>query len=596
MCGFTGVVSFNEINSSLLELSNRHSVCRGPDNLSNTKGFHDIYYDFWFNRLSIVDLSSEANQPMNSQRTNSILMFNGEIYNSQYLRNKIIKNKFDFQTSHSDTETLLAGLEVYGIEFIQKIDGQFSFIYFDKPNKKIFLGRDRLGQKPLYYKLDNKSLSFASNLKSLLELSHDLELDENSLHQYIRYGINFTPNTLFTDFYKLNPGTYTVIDYSNNYLSKNEHIYWSPDEFVDNKKFNLNEFYSLFSEAVEKRMISDVPIATFLSGGIDSTSIVKKLFDLDFKVNTFSVIVKNKKFNEKKYIDQVVNKYKTNHKDVIIDENISNNLVLSAIKSLDEPYSDPSIVPTFFLSQLMSKDYKVAISGDGGDELLGGYYRMKNHLKNKNIYKNSISKLYKFYPTLFGTGTKFMSLSSNQINSYLAYLEDQKFSNKLFENEIEDNFKMKATNNNNIYKEILKCEYKYYLSNQMMFKVDRASMANSLEVRSPFVDHKLVEYVFSHSTEYFDSNTQKYPLYNFLSSDFDQQFLKRPKQGFIFDYRNWVFLNMKLIYEEIEKSKISKYLNTTYILNLQKIPSRVNALRIWKVFVLSVYLNDVNNL
>ena len=592
MCGFTGSVSFNEIDEIKLEKSNIHSHCRGPDNISNVVGKDDVCYNLWFNRLAILDLSTKANQPMVSEDSNSIIMFNGEIYNSNILREKISGHNYNFQTSHSDTETLFAGLNIYGINFINELDGQFSFFYLNKKKKKIYFARDRVGQKPLYVSTTKKNILFASNLRSILEFKSNVEIDNDSINQYLAYGANFAPRTLFKNIYKISAGNYLEIDYGGGEFIKRSVEYWNPASFIDNKKFNQVEFESLFAESVSKRMISDVEIANFLSGGIDSTSIVKNLSDLNYKVNTFSVIVGNQKYNEKKYIQKVVNKYKTNHKEIIVDERISNLIINEAIKCLDEPYGDPSVVPSYYISKLISKNYKVAISGDGGDELLGGYYRLKNHLKKKKYLDNLISNLYKIYPSFLGTGSKLKSLSSNSFEAYLSYLEDAKFIKLLGINELAKSLRANINEKEPLYKSLLSLEYKYYLADQMMFKVDRTSMANSVEVRSPLVDHKLVEYIFSHSFEYFDSKNQKLPLQSYLSNDFSTKFLNRPKQGFVFDYKKWVYKNFSIINEEIVSSKLDKFVSSKSLLKLKFIKTRINALRIWRLFVLASYLNE----
>jgi len=594
MCGFTGSISFDEINEIKLQKSNQHSHCRGPDNISNIKGKEDIYYNLWFNRLAIVDLSTQANQPMVSQDKNSIIMFNGEIYNSNTLRKKIAKHNYEFQTSHSDTETLFAGLNIYGINFINEIDGQFSFFYIDKKKKKIYLARDRVGQKPLYINTTKENILFASNLRSILDLKNKVEIDKDSIDQYLAYGTNFAPRTLFKDIFKIPAAHYLEIDYMGDKFIKKSVEYWNPSSFIDNKEFSQVEFETLFKESVEKRMIADVEIANFLSGGIDSTSIVKNLSDLNYRVNTFSVLVGNEKYNEKKYIQEVVNKYKTNHEEIIVDEKISNQIIKEAIKCLDEPYGDPSIVPSYYISKLISKNFKVAISGDGGDELLGGYYRLKTHLKKKNYISKVVSKLYSIYPTFLGTGSKFKSLDSNDFEAYVSYLEDSKFIKLLGISQLPQSLRMKMNNEDPLYKSLLALEYKYYLADQMMFKVDRTSMAHSVEVRSPLVDHKLVEYIFSHSFEYFGSNNQKLPLQNYLSNDFSQDFLNRPKQGFVFDYKKWIYKNFSLIKKEIESSQLKKFIGSKYLFKLNFIKTRINALRIWKLYILASYLNETS--
>ena len=386
MCGFTGVISSNEINNENTKESNQFSLCRGPDNQKNLTGSSGKYnYDLWFNRLSIIDLSEKANQPMESSISDSLIMFNGEIYNSQFLRSKIIGKKYKFITSHSDTETLLAGLEIFGIDFIKQIEGQFSIFYWNKRLNKIYLIKDRLGQKPLYFSISNNELLFASNKKSLLRMKKDLDINLNTIHQYIAYGVVFSPNTIYQNIRKVVPGSYIEVDYKLDKFQQKAITYWKPENYLDNKNFNQDEFIEIFKESVKKRLVSDVPIANFLSGGIDSTSIVKCLTEIDANVNTFSVIVDNKDINEKKYIDQVTQKYGTNHNEAFVNSSISDTSVREALLSMDEPYGDPSIVPSFELSKLISNQFKVAISGDGGDELLGGYLRMKNHLIKKYI-------------------------------------------------------------------------------------------------------------------------------------------------------------------------------------------------------------------
>jgi len=595
MCGFTGELSFNNIDNTLLKKANNHSICRGPDNLTNHIENGILNMSLWFNRLAIIDLSEKANQPMISEDSNSILMFNGEIYNSENLRTDLKKNGYKFRTSHSDTETLLAGLDIFGIDFINQLEGQFSFCYINKIIKKVYFARDRLGQKPLYIKINEKKITFCSNLKSILELDKDVSIDQESIEQYVAYGINFAPRTLFKTIQKINPATYLEIDYSDNKFIKKEKNYWEPDLYLNNKNFNYENFQQLFSESVKKRTISDVPIAAFLSGGIDSTSIVKKLQDLGHSTNSFSVVVDNKTYNEKEFIDKVVNTYKTKHYETNIDSEISDEIINMSIKALDEPYSDPSVVPSYYLSKLISKKYKVAISGDGGDELLGGYYRIKNHIQKKGFWKNSISKLYFIYPAILGSGTNLKSMSNNYKESYISYLEDGKFFKLLFKKNISQDLRININHSGSTYKTLLKTDYVHYLSDQMMFKVDRTSMSNSLEVRSPFVDHKLIEYIFSHDTDYFDRNNQKLPLKKYLSSDFNKYFLERPKQGFVFDYKKWVFLNLDHIFNVINKSKANEYLNIKNLYKLRFFKTRMNSLRIWRIYVLACYLNDVSD-
>lgn len=596
MCGFTGCFSFRNISSQDIDEGNKLAVCRGPDNQKNISGSEDINFDLWFNRLSIIDLNDNANQPMVSSSLNSLIMFNGEIYNSNKLRQKKELKNYDFKTSHSDTETLLAGLEISGIEFINNLEGQFSFIYWNKQEKKIFFVKDRLSQKPLYFNLNENTITFASNLKSILKILKNNHVNDNYIKQYIAYGVVFSPNTIFDNIHKVEPGHYLEIDYIDNIFKSTVNKYWQPFDFIENKKFSQEEFLDIFSESVEKRLVSDVPIASFLSGGLDSTSIVKKISELGDRVNTFSVVVDKSEINEESYIKEVVSKYNTNHSQIKVESSISSKNVFEALDCLDEPYGDPSIVPSFLLSKLISQDFKVAISGDGGDELLGGYSRMKNHLVKRSKLKNLYSKLYKTYPPLFGTGTRLKSFSNDFLEAHKSYIEDEKLVSLLFDTQINSQSGINFIEDKSLYKSVLINEYKYYLSEQMMFKVDRASMANSLEVRSPLVDNKLVEYILNTSHNYISKESQKLPLVDYLKEDFDSSFLNRPKQGFVFDYHTWVFENFNLISDIIDNSELNKYFHTNKIYMLNKFKTRINALRLWRIFVLANYLNSIKSL
>ena len=595
MCGFTGELSFINASFEQIKKANNFSIPRGPDKTSNYYGSDFLNFNFWFNRLAIIDLSEKADQPMISKDKNFILMFNGEIYNSPQLRKILKKQNYKFNTSHSDTETLFAGLQLFGIDFIEQLEGQFAFFFWNKLTKTVYLVRDRLGQKPLYYLNSEKNFLFASNLKSIISNTQNLRLNKDSISSYLLFGSIFSPQTLFEGINKLNPGHYLEIKYENESFIQKKIKYWDVQNKLDNKKFQIDEFSNLFENAVLKRTLSDVPIASFLSGGIDSTSIVKKQFDNQLEINTFSVIVNNEKLNEKKYIDQVVKKYSTNHYEVKIDSQISREKIIECLTSLDEPYADPSVVPSYILSEEISKHFKVALSGDGGDELLGGYERIKKHKNNLFQNKHIYGLLYKFYPTLFGSGTKLKAKRSIA-DSYLAYLGDEKFLYSLLnqKSNIEDfvNFMDLGS----IYKSILNCEYNYYLSEQMMYKVDRTSMANSLEVRSPLVDHLLVEYVFQHSEEYFYTEKNKFFLYDYLSQDFEQTFLERPKQGFVFDYQDWVYSNLDFIFDKIKSSEINDLIEIEKLYKFKYVQTRINALRIWRIFVLSNYLSEIRNL
>ena len=595
MCGFTGSVSVKNIDISLIEEANKFIECRGPDTKCFIEKKYNTYnLNFWFNRLSILDLSEEANQPMYSKDFNTMVMFNGEIYNHVELRKDLENQGLKFYTSHSDTETILVGLSYYGIKFLSKLRGQFAIAFFDERVSKLHLIRDRLGQKPLYYYLDNENIHFGSSLLSLLKIIKEYKIDENQLYSYLDYGIVSSPFTLFKNVYKLMPSEIITVDLMKNKFAAQKSKYWNVENFLDDKPFDVEEFFSIFTESIDLRTTADVPVANFLSGGVDSTSIVKNIVDNQKGVNSFSIYLEDSKYDESKYIKEVVSKYSLDHKSTTISSNISFDQINQSLDSLDEPYSDPSVVPSYILSKQISQFYKVAISGDGGDELLGGYERTMRSLQKSSFISNLISKTYNIYPPILGTGNKLLSKSSSLETKYRSFLEDKKLIKLLNvssgNNTYADGLDYKDVE---YYKKLLIADYKLFLPEMMMFKIDRTSMANSLEVRSPFVDHKLIEYVMSNNTTYLNPNKPKEILKNYLSVDFSDNFIDRDKQGFVFDVESWVFNNLDYISDKISNGHVVNALNDNIINLLSINKSRINGQRLWKLFVLEHYLERV---
>tara|TARA_B100000579_G_scaffold434656_1_gene456004 strand:- start:1459 stop:3261 length:1803 start_codon:yes stop_codon:yes gene_type:complete len=597
MCGFIGGISKTPLSSSNFNQANSHIICRGPDknlffNNKNTVFTNslDNYYHFEFNRLSILDLSESANQPMYSSTFDSLLMFNGEIYNHAELRDELKSNGVKFQTSHSDTEVILKGLSKFGMDFIEKLNGQFSIFFINNKSKKAYLARDRLGQKPLYFSLKNNTLLFSSNFISINELLTSSTINEESLNNYLNLGVIPGEKTLIDDISEVLPSQIVEVDIQNLQI-KRKKIYWDISKLNTNFSFNNEEYFSLFDNAVKIRQNADVPVAYFLSGGIDSTSIVKSAQQTSGdKINTFSVIQGNSKYDESYWSDIAAQVFNTNHTKQLIDSNLNIESIQSALCSLDQPYFDPSVLPSFLLSKEISKHYKVAISGDGGDELLGGYERI---IKSDSIkLRTNFSKLlFNIYPSIFGTGNKILRYSKKNVNAYWSFHEDLKLLNLLKMNPI---FSYRNNYTNSKYnlslKELMIADYKFFLSEMMLFKVDRTSMANSLEVRSPFLDHRLIEYVLGSNLSFIDSNNPKIIMKNYLKENFDEEFLNRKKQGFVFDVENWVFENINYIKSEMKNSIIINEFNKDIFNKLSLIKSRVNGIRIWKLFVLENFM------
>ena len=602
MCGFLGKISNEPFATDKFELANQHNICRGPDALKKIEGqFSEFesfesnsFYSFLFNRLSIIDLSDKAMQPMVSKEFKTMILFNGEIYNHRELRILLEKKGIKFNTSHSDTEVLLNGFSYFGTSFAQKIIGQFAIAFVDIKNEKLYLIRDRVGQKPLYYNIGIKDISFSSNLKSLLKINNEKELDNVQLINYVNFGVVPSPNTLFKNVYKLEPGSVVEVDFSKDKLEKKAYNYWKIENYISNNKFDSEEFFNIFFNAVEMRLESDVPVANFLSGGIDSTSIIKALHDMNVEeINTFSITNFEKKYDESKWSDLVIDKYNTNHTKSEIASTIPNQDIFDSIDIFDEPYSDPSTVPSYILSKAISGAYKVAISGDGGDELLGGYERLNKTLSYKSTLRSSLSGLYNLYPSFLGTGNRFLRESNDLKQSYSSFFEDLKLLKILNlepKNKFSDNY---MGNTENSYKELLLSDYKLYLYEMMTHKIDRTSMANSLEVRSPFLDHRLIEYIFTSDNSYYENSNPKKILKNYLSEDFDNEFLDRKKQGFVFNLEGWVYNNLDTIEDTLKDGKYIQSFNKNILKILSINKSRINGQRIWKLFFLERYLRNI---
>ena len=600
MCGYLGQVSFNNINDNLVEKCNEKIVCRGPDEkkifTSKSSDYHklngNLNLSLIFNRLEILDLSSQASQPMISEQFSSILMFNGEIYNHRELRKNLENENVEFKSSHSDTEVVLNGISKHGIDFINKLVGQFAIAYIDLKLNKIYLVRDRIGQKPLFYSLNNESLYFGSNLKSIKKLTNNDSVDIQQLNNFLNLGVVPSPNTIYQNIYKVKPAEVIEFTFNDMKITHKNMIYWNPSDYLSEKEFNDHELMNLIKNSLSTRMKADVEIANFLSGGIDSTSLIKLASKGD-DIYSFSMSVNEENYDESRWFNYVSELYNTKNTTVNLNSNnLSKEEILESINIFDEPYSDPSTIPSYFLSKSISKNFKVAISGDGGDELFGGYERLYLTVQKKGIMNNIFAMLYDYYPAFLGTGNRLLRNSKDLKISFASFLEDRKFL-KLLKITTDFNFIEKYLNNcESDIKNLMIADIRFYLSELMMLKVDRTSMANSLEVRSPFVDHRLIQYILEHEFTDENLNNPKKLLKEFLSPDFNNEFLNRKKMGFVFDLETWIYNNKSYVKSIIKNSEHLKIINLKKISFLFFYKSRINAIRIWKLFFLAIYLDD----
>jgi len=374
MCGICGIINLKKrtkINKEIIRDMNKLLHHRGPDD----EGYYfSDYVCMGHKRLSILDLSKKGRQPMKSRKGSLIISYNGEVYNFKEIREELIKKGYTFK-SKSDTEVILKSYEEWGINCLKKFNGMFAFALYDKKKDIVFLVRDRLGIKPLYYSIFDDRLIFGSEIKSILQYpGFKRKLNKEAISSYLSYRYVLGKETLFKNIYKLLPGQYLKI--KKDKIQKS--VYWKiPLPSFDSDKgeeFYINKIRKLVIESVKKRMISDVPLGAYLSGGLDSSIIVSILAkNMNKPVNTYTIGFKEKGFNEFKYSKEISNMYRTNHKEIILDIKNYFETIINLIQYKDLPLSVPNEVPLFLMSKELKKDITVVLSGEGADEIFGGY-------------------------------------------------------------------------------------------------------------------------------------------------------------------------------------------------------------------------------
>jgi asparagine synthase (glutamine-hydrolysing) len=568
MCGIAGFLSYKSVfHEEQLRTMTKKLIHRGPD----AEGY---YYDgicgLGHRRLSIIDLSANANQPMYSSNERYVIVYNGEVYNFKEISTLLLQvpgNKdFQFRTS-SDTEVILEAFLQFGIDFVHHLNGMFAIAIYDSVQKELFLFRDRLGIKPLFYFWDGSNIAFASEIKSIESISEiSLKINKNSIAEFLHLGFIPAPNTIYESIYKLNPGCYIKID--RNGLTKVK--YWNLSEklnsqVIKNKEEALVKLSDLLMSSVQYQLRSDVPYGVFLSGGIDSSLITTYATILsNVKINTFSIGFLESNVNEAVYAKAVASHLGTNHHEFIISHREVIDSIESGFEAYDEPNADSSIIPTLLVSKLAKEHVTVALSGEGGDELFLGYgsYQWARRLSSP-LYKmlkkpaagilKHMSSRYQRIGKMIDTSTSYnlrghifsqeqYFFSNKEISnlafppsSYPGYLEE------FIENEISilkpateiligpsNNFRLL-----NAMEQQALFDIRYYLPDDLLTKVDRASMHYSLETRVPYLDHRVLEFALNISPDLkFRDNTPKYILKEILYQYVPKQLFDRPKQGF----------------------------------------------------------------
>lgn len=576
MCGILAIFSNGNvnINEDEIQLGISNLSHRGKDNISVKKIDHNYLAHC---RLSIIDLSNNANQPIENESSDIFLICNGEIYNYKELKKELISKGHNFK-SNSDNEVIIHGYEEFGFKILDYLIGMFAFVIYDKKNNIILAARDRFGIKPIYYTYQNNTLILSSEIKGLLNFRFVKKtISLKSICSYLTYRYIPSPDTIFENIYKLEPATYLV--FKENKISTIK--YWELQE----KNINITkyEFEELFYSELEKSFlihtISDVNFGLFLSSGYDSSFLAYLAYKYNYSLDTFTIGFDNWIRSEEK-VSQLTAKifnHKNYYKTIKI---IEYDLLEKIIYYFDEPIADISIIPTFLVSQLASEKHKVVISGDGADELLVGYNW------TRQLYNNYCIKLLnKTYPNIipyYYAKKLAMGLFDKK--------ELKKIISSKYHNAIYDPFyfyKKNFRTDLHLLKAIQYLDIKTFCSELVLTKVDRCSMANTLEVRVPFLNHKLFELVFSVPVNYyFNKKQHKILLYNKLKKHITARILKRPKLGFVGPdelYKNYNLYKNYLSKSMLVKDGIinDKTLNE-YLINSDH-------WRLWKILLLELW-------
>lgn len=580
MCSILGYLNTN-LSLSEVDKQNQKMSHRGPNN-STVKEykFKNKNLIFAHNRLSIQDLASHANQPMENERY--VIVFNGEIYNHLEIRKDL---KFtDFKT-HSDTETLLFAFSEFGIEnTIEKLNGMFAISLLDKIEQKIYLMRDRVGIKPVYYTFQNGEFAFSSELKGFAPHLTNV-VSGKALIQFLTLGYIPKDSSYYENVKKLSPAHYLVFDGENISVKK----YWDLPKEKLNISFNeaVNKTQELIENSVRRRLLSDVEVGTFLSGGIDSSLItaIAQKHSLH-NIKTFSIGFEDKRYDESIYAKEVAKHLKTDHHEYKFNAKDVLDLVDTFDTYYDEPFGDASALPTMLLSKITKDKVTVALSGDGGDELFLGYdrYFLVDEYYKKFQKIPQVARSIMSFAARISNNDKLEKISHplkklNLTNMYsLLYSAVKPWE---LNNMFNDDFVKEAFGKNELnlfdvlgididfvnIDDFSRLDFYRYLPDDILTKVDRASMASSLEARVPLLDHNVVEFAYSLPQELKLHKGKKSILKEVLYKYVPKELVDRPKQGFGVPLKHWFRNELKeALFEKIET--LDERFNKKYVLDI----------------------------
>ncbi len=587
MCGILGQINLSSpINKALFDTMLDTLAHRGPDgrgvHVSNTQ-----HLAFGHRRLSFLDLTAAGKQPMLNADNNVWITFNGEIYNYLELKAELSAT-YSFKTG-TDTEVLLTAYQAWGIEFIHKLKGMFAFALYDETKNKLFLVRDRFGIKPLYYYKHNNCLIFASELKAIMASGIvPKEVDFSAFADYFVYRYIPSPKTIWKQVYKVPPACFLEIDTKNLTIAETEYFKLQADDVSFEEGRLVAEVQRILLQSVREHTRSDVPVGSFLSGGYDSSALVYLMKRMGLNPNTFSIGFLNWENSEDKYAKIVANHLDVNNKAIVADEDSLKYVDVMA-SVYDEPIADISIVPTYMVSKLARTQVKAVLSGEGADEVFGGY-TWQHDFMAKQKKGNWFNRIFKadtptdtvaFYAQAMAMGWFDAEELRKMLHPNLhQYIPDDVhwFYRKNFNPSLSP------------LKSIQYLDIKCFMGELVLTKIDRASMANSLEVRVPFLDHLLIEKIFTLTeSSYYKPSQTKFLLYKNINMYLPEKILERKKQGFVGP--DSYYMDLDFYKSQLSDSVLVKFgiINQSY---LDDLFTQSYNWKLWKILIMEKWFSQ----
>ncbi|HNQ67651.1 MAG TPA: asparagine synthase (glutamine-hydrolyzing) [Bacteroidales bacterium] len=591
MCGITGWWNKNEkIDHELFFTMRDTLIHRGPDGFGSYFSYDDKFA-LGHRRLSFLDLSDAATQPLSNEDNSIWLTINGEIYNYKELR-EILETKNHVFKSQTDSEVILHAYEEWGTDMINMLEGMFAFGLWDEKKQKLILARDKFGIKPLYYYLKNEQIIFGSEIKAIVKNPEvHRELNYTAICEYFIYRYIPSPNTIFENIFKIKPAHFIEVD-SNLKITATEYFKLS----VENQKYSckklVKEIDELLRKSVKIHIRSDVPIGSFLSGGYDSSSIVKYFSEFEKGFNTYTIGFEDWENSEHKYAEIVAKKYNTHHHTEILDST-SLDILNDLMYYYDEPIADISIIPTYLVSKLASQHNKAVLSGEGADELFAGYTWHREYLWHITKAQIKDSKKWKWDLPInnfdVDSYSKAMAMGSFDMVELKELLNPEL--QKYIPKDCSEFYRHYYDESTEVPKRFQIIDIKCFMGELVLPKIDRASMANSLEVRVPFLNSEICNKMLSlKPATYFDKKKQKVVLQKILKKDLPSEIINRKKQGFTgpdkyymdFDWYRKNLENSQLVSNGIiNKTAIDNYLENKDHWRLWKIAVLEKWFKIW---------------